>query len=94
MRLITAVLLFSALTSVAEAKLVGGMFDAGTSDQERHAAPALNLRFALQCTRPDGTKYSCFCTDSDGRRQFPERCADTNPPPGLCPDGRRGCAIR
>jgi hypothetical protein len=49
---------------------------------------------ALQCTRSDGTTFSCFCTDSDGQRQFPEKCRESyrcqSPGPnGTCADAAR-----
>lgn len=34
---------------------------------------------ALQCKRPDGSKFSCFCDDKDGQEQFAAVCADKRP---------------
>jgi hypothetical protein len=35
-----------------------------------------NAAQALQCTRSDGSKFSCFCDDQDGQKQFPAKCSE------------------
>lgn len=31
---------------------------------------------ALECTKPDGSKFLCWCTDKDGQEQHAAKCAE------------------